>query len=339
MINSDVRAADRPVFEPLRQGDGWRTAPNLSTIFVSGNVMSRGLTLDGLTTTLFTRHADDPASDTQMQMQHSACGYRGSFIDVCRVLMPEQQIALFTEYHETDLALRIQVLDAMGADSPAPPTVLQGRAFKATAKVRNVQGRGLWPGSEPFTTLLNPPDLDIHNQEIVASLFQGPAALVPGEAGDRGLLLDRSLTMVEVADLLNMLRYPAGSDGSVDPDAQRHWAAVQAVAQLDADDPLFPIYAMPPDTDPAVWGTNDPFNVAAYLKFWALCLERRCPAVFSTDEPPQRWSTIDLQSRALEAPLFRVGLRFGSGTLSRMARSAMFQRRCVACGALRRPPG
>ena len=230
VINSDVRAADRPVFEPLRQTDGWRAAPNLSTIFVSGNVMSRGLTLDGLTTTLFTRHADDPASDTQMQMQRWF-GYRGSFIDVCRVLMPEQQIALFTEYHETDLALRIQVLDAMGADSPAPPTVLQGRAFKASGKVRNVRGRGLWPGHEPFTTWLNSPELDIHNQEVVANLFQGPAAAVPGEAGDRGLLLDRSLTMVEVADLLNMLRYPAGSDGSVDPDAARHWAAVQAVAE------------------------------------------------------------------------------------------------------------
>ena len=312
MINSDVRAADRPVFEPLRQTDGWRAAPNLSTIFVSGNVMSRGLTLDGLTTTLFTRHADDPASDTQMQMQRWF-GYRGSFIDVCRVLMPEQQIALFTEYHETDLALRIQVLNAMGADSPARPTVLQGRAFKASGKVRNVRGRGLWPGHEPFTTWLNSPELDHHNQEVVANLFKEPAAAVPGEAGDRGLLLDRKLTMVEVGDLLNMLRYPAGSDGSADPDAARHWAAVQTVAELGADDPLFPIYDMPTDTEPAVWGTNDPFNVAAYLRFWALCLERRCPAVFSTDEPPQRWSTIDLSSRALDAPAFRVGLRFGSG--------------------------
>ena len=314
VINSDARAAERPVFEPILDGErnGWRLAPNLSTIFVSGNVMSRGLTLDGLSTTLFIRKTDDPASDTQMQMQRWF-GYRGSFIDVCRVLMPEQQIALFTAYHETDLALRIQVLDAMDADSPAPPTVLQGRAFKATGKVRDVRGRSLWPGHEPFTTWLNSPDLDVRNQEVVASLFQEPTIAVPGESGDRGLLMERALTLLEVADVLNMMRYPAGSDGSVDPDAEHHWEAVQAVAELDADDPLFPIYEMPSDTDPAVWGTNDPFNVAAYLKFWQLCLERRCPAVFSTDEPPQRWSTIDLPSRALEAPKFRVGLRFGSG--------------------------
>jgi len=312
VINSDARAAERPVFEPLRHVNGWRAAPNLSTIFVSGNVMSRGLTLDGLTTTLFTRRADDPASDTQMQMQRWF-GYRGSFIDVCRVLMSEEQIELFTDYHETDLALRIQVLDAMSADSPASPTVLQGRAFKASGKVRNVQGRGLWPGHEPFTTWLNSPERDVDNQRVVANLFAGPAAVVPGEAGDRGLLLDRTFTMVDIADLLNRLRYPAGGAGSADPDAERQWSAVQSVAELDTDDPLFPIYGMPVDTDPAVWGTNDPYNVAAYLRFWTLCLERRCPAVFSTDEPPQRWSTLDLYSRALEAPLFRVGLRFGSG--------------------------
>ena len=312
VINSDARAADRPVFEPQRHEDGWRIAPNLSTIFVSGNVMSRGLTLDGLTTTLFTRHADDPASDTQMQMQRWF-GYRGSFIDVCRVLMPSQQIELFTEYHETDLALRMQVLDAMTTDSPASPTVLQGRAFKATGKVRNVRSRGLWPGHEPFTTWLNPPHLDVHNHQVVADLFNEPAVVVPGDPGNRGLLLDRTLTLVEVAEQLNKLRYPSEADGSPDPQAARHWAAVQAVAEIGPGDPLFPLYDMPDDTDPAVWGTNDPFNVAAYLKFWALCLERRCTAVFSTDEPPQRWSTIDLHSRALEAPVFRVGLRFGSG--------------------------
>ena len=340
VINSDVRAAERPLFEPVRQGDGWRPAPNLSTIFVAGNVMSRGLTLDGLTTTLFTRRADDPASDTQMQMQRWF-GYRGSFIDVCRVLMPKQQIALFTDYHETDLALRTQVLDAMEADSPAPPTVLQGRTFKATGKVRNVRGRGLWPGSEPFTTWLNPPDLDAHNQQVVANLFQEPAAAVPGDAGERGLLLDRSFTMVEVAGLLNMLRYPAGDDGGVDPDAERRWATVQAVAELGHDDPLFPIYDMPADTDPAVWGTNDPFNVAAYLRFWTLCLEQRCPAVFSTDEPPQRWSTIDLCARALEAPAFRVGLRFGSGEvvqhgpLSRIPATVRGMRRGVSASRLK----
>ena len=61
VINSDETADDRPDFEPSLVGDTWGPPPNHSTIFVSGNVMARGLTLEGLTTTLFTRHSDDAA--------------------------------------------------------------------------------------------------------------------------------------------------------------------------------------------------------------------------------------------------------------------------------------
>lgn len=310
VINSDVRAADRPIFDPVGRGDEWRVAPNLSTIFVSGNVMSRGLTLEGLTTTLFTRRAGEPASDTQMQMQRWF-GYRGTYIDVCRVLMPAQQIGLFSSYHETDLALRLQVLEAMTADEPASPTVLQGRDFKATAKIRNVRGRSLWPGHEPFTTWLNPPEADEVNQQVVADLFADDWTEV---SGGRGLLLDRHLSMTEVASVLNSLRYPAvGGGGGIDVAVARQWEAVEDIAQLDETDPFHPMYTMPAGTDPALWGAGDPYSVAAYLKFWALCLQQRCPATTSTDEPPQLWSTIDLEARAAQQPTFRVGLRFGAG--------------------------
>ncbi|WP_177180217.1 Z1 domain-containing protein [Pedococcus cremeus] len=312
VINSDQRSADRPVFEPSRIEDGWRVAPNQSTIFVSGNVMSRGLTLEGLSTTLFTRSTDDPASDTQMQMQRWF-GYRGSYIDVCRVLMPASQLKLFEEYHETDLALRVQVLDAMSEDEPAPPTVLQSRAFKATAKVRGTRGRGLWPGPTPFMTWLNPPLTDIENQHVVRDVFMEPATSVGGLPRTRGLLLHRTLTLTETADLLDQLTYPAVGDGAVDPEADARWKTVERVAGLAPTDPLFPVFRMRLDTEPSSWGVESPSNLAAYLRFWALALERRVMATFSTDEPPQRWSLLDLAVRGDEQPRFRVGLRFGSG--------------------------
>ena len=163
MINSDERSDERPVFEPVQVGDTWQASPNLSTIFVSGNVMSRGLTLEGLSTTLFTRSSDDPASDTQMQMQRWF-GYRGKYIDVCRVLTSSTQLDLFKQYHETDLALRSQILGAMSEDEPAPPTVLQGPGFKATGKIRNAGAQPLWPGAEPFMKFLNSPEDDETNQ-------------------------------------------------------------------------------------------------------------------------------------------------------------------------------
>ena len=71
-----LRADDRPDFAPRKTGDDWAPAKNLSTIFVSGNVMSRGLTLEGLLTTVFSRSSNAPLADTQMQMQRWF-GYRG----------------------------------------------------------------------------------------------------------------------------------------------------------------------------------------------------------------------------------------------------------------------
>lgn len=336
VINSDERADDRPVFEPVQDGDGWRRAPNLSTIFVSGNVMSRGLTLEGLSTTVFTRSSEDPASDTQMQMQRWF-GYRGSYIDVCRVLMTSAQIALFSQYHETDLALRSQILAAMSADEPASPAVLQGRTFKATGKIRNVGGAVLWPGPEPFMTVLNGPHADLRNQELVSGLFQEEASGgVPDAIGRQGRLLDRSLTLTEAADFLDAFCYPASTTGGQDPSLAASWAAVERMAGLRHGDPYAPIFRMPADTDPAAWCSETPFNVAAYLRFWALCLEERLPAAFTTDEPPQLWSLVDLTVRIRQQPRFRVGLRFGpgkpveSGPLARMPWPVHPMRRTVS---------
>ena len=286
--------------------------PNLSTIFVSGNVMSRGLTLEGLSTTLFTRTSDDPAADTQMQMQRWF-GYRGSYIDVCRVLMSATQITLFGQYHETDLALRSQILNAMTSDSPASPAVLQGRAFRATGKIRNLHRLDLWPGADPFMTVVNMPDEDVHNQEVVAGLFEEPSIGVPDSEGRQGRFLERTLNLVETADLLDRFRYPGGEGAGTDPGCAAQWAAVEGVARMRAGDAYFPIFRMPEQTNPAAWCSESPFNVAAYLRFWALCLEERLPAAFTTDDPPLLWSLVDIEDRIAEQPRFRVGLRFGSG--------------------------
>src|SRR5205823_4317800 len=106
VVNSDPQADDRPQFDPVEEEpDHWRAPDDLSTIFVSGNVMSRGLTLEGLTTTLFSRRSDEPFADTQMQMQRWF-GFRGAYLDLCRVFLSEQQLKLFRAYHETDEALR-----------------------------------------------------------------------------------------------------------------------------------------------------------------------------------------------------------------------------------------
>lgn len=313
VINSDERADDRPVFEPVRDGDGWRQAPNLSTIFVSGNVMSRGLTLEGLSTTLFTRASHDPASDTQMQMQRWF-GYRGSYIDVCRVLMSKAQVTLFGQYHETDLALRSQILSAMNSGSPALPRVLQGRAFRATGRVRSLRSLDLWPGAGPFMTVLNEPEQDLTNQSVVAELFKKEQSTgVPDSDSGQGRLLELSLSLTETADFLEGFRYPGDEDIGQDPHAAGQWSSVERIARMTPGDHHYPIFRMPTNTNSVAWCRESPFNVASYLRFWALCLEERIPAAFTTDEPPLLWSLVDLETRSGEQPRFRIGLRFGAG--------------------------
>jgi hypothetical protein len=71
VVNSDPAADDRPEYKPSfnEEDRRWSAARDLSTIFVSGNVMARGLTLEGMTTALFQRGSNTPLADTQMQMQ------------------------------------------------------------------------------------------------------------------------------------------------------------------------------------------------------------------------------------------------------------------------------
>ncbi|MGH9195756.1 MAG: Z1 domain-containing protein, partial [Acidimicrobiia bacterium] len=157
IINSNPDADDKPEFGPRLASNGrWTAAGDLLTIFVSGNIMARGLTLEGLTTTLFLRMSDAPVADTQMQMQRWF-GYRGSYLELCRVFAPAQQLALFQQYHGTDEALRRQIVHEMNeaGESAPTPLVLEGAGFAATAKIAGVAKVPLCPGASLFVDHVN----------------------------------------------------------------------------------------------------------------------------------------------------------------------------------------
>lgn len=314
VINSDENADDRPNFSAWNDGSAWRAPRNLSTIFVSGNVMSRGLTLEGLTTTLFSRTSGTELADTQMQMQRWF-GYRAKIIDLCRVFTSQAQIALFRQYHENDEALRRDVLAAM-VEGEAPPDiqVLQGRSFKATGKVSNIQGIPLSPGSRPFVRHLTAPATDDVNLRLMAELFADDVVLVPASSGSRGLLMNRDVDLDAAAELLERLVYPDHGPGPDSYEASR-WASVANHAGLSTDDPKVPLYRAPSVAGGRDLGLSSPYSIAAYLRLWAVCLERRVPGMLSTDEPPVPWSVVDLQARQAAQPRFRVGLRFGEGAV------------------------
>jgi hypothetical protein len=315
VINSDEHADDRPQFAPSSHDGGWLAPSNLSTIFVSGNVMSRGLTLEGLTTTYFSRRSGTPLADTQMQMQRWF-GYRGSIIHLCRIFLSAEQLVLFQQYHSNDEALRRDVLAAMGANftSRPPLAVLQGARFSATGKVANLRASQLWPGYKPFVRLMNPAGHDEANLELVAGLFESqPVLEVPASTGRQGLLLQEKRSLIETAELLDGLRYQNHQPGTAGPENAR-WSSIENHAGLSAGDPCWPLYRAPAEgPEGRDLGVASPYWIAAYLRLWAAALERRIPGMYTTDEPSSPWSLVDLEAKVRQQPRFSIGIRFGDG--------------------------
>lgn len=317
VINSDDRADDRPQFEPSEMEGVWRSPTNSSTIFVSGNVMSRGLTLEGLTTTVFTRSASSPMADTQMQMQRWF-GFRGAYIDLCRVIMPSEQIALFGHYHENDEALRRDVLRAMGIGPTPDLTILQGRSFRATGKIANLSSERLFPGPKPFVKHMNPKGEDSANLRLVADLFSEPSRTLPARPlnATKGLLLDEPVELLVAADLLDRLQYVDHGPGVKGPEAAR-WRSVAHHAQLLVDDPSMPLFRAPLAETSIELGAQSPYEIAAYFRLWAAVTSRRVPGLMTTDDRPLPWNLVEMDELQRRRPRFWLGLRFGSGELVR----------------------
>jgi len=314
VINSDPDADDRPEFAPRHEEGVWRAPRNHSTIFVSGNVMSRGLTLEGLLTTYFTRSSASPLADTQMQMQRWF-GYRGTYIHLCRVFLSAEQLSLFSQYADTDHALRSQVLAAMDGSRESLPdfTVLQGTSFQATGKVSGLTPRQLRPGSKPLVRHLNPVGQDDDNLKVVRDHFLTSHAAQSLQVNSRGLLSTRELSLLETADLLDQLRYR--HHGRV-PAEQTRWTALESQLGLGAEDPELPLYRAPDaaDGESLDLGARSPYTIAAYLRFWAAALDRRVRGLMTDDAPPQRWNLLNLDAKREKQPRFRIGLRFGGGS-------------------------
>lgn len=341
VVNSDPGADDRPsyraTFDPA--SGRWRAPLDLSTIFVSGNVMARGLTLEGMTTALFQRFANSPLADTQMQMQRWF-GYRGSYIELCRVFATTDQLDLFRAYHDMDEAIRSAITERMLGAAPEP-AVLQGFNFAATGKIANTRNYPLSPGARPFVTLVNDGAAPDPNVQLVAELF-GAGLSSPLSAGGtlRGQIMDQPLTLVEAADWLDRLRYDAYAPGTESPMAT-HWAQVEArvsaVAPL--SDPT--LYRPPTPQGPGHPARRHcPYAIAAYLRLWAAALTRQIPGLFVTGEPGRLWSMSDLQHKQARQPRFWVGIRFGdgqpvnTGPLSQLSFQVRATMKSVAAGEL-----
>lgn len=313
VVNSDPNADDRPAYTPSQDPatGKWRAARDTCTIFVSGNVMARGLTLEGMTTALFQRSSANPLADTQMQMQRWF-GYRGSYIELCRVFASSDQLALFRAYHDVDEAVRTAITERMMNGSPEP-AVLQGLNFEATGKIAGVGNLPLSPGARPFVTVINEGKQEDPNADVVAELFAHPSSDLTVADVQRGRILDVPLKLTEAADLLDRLTFAQYRPGRVGFHAD-FWSRIEARAHAVSPLPDRPFYR-----PPVRHGEGDltrracPYAIAAYLRLWSASLARSITGLFVTGRPGDLWSYADLGRKTAEQPRFWVGIRYGDG--------------------------
>ncbi len=316
VVNSDPGADDSPEFAPVEQPDGsWRAGRDISTIFVSGNVMSRGLTLEGLTTTLFHRNSSTPAADTQMQMQRWF-GYRGTYIELCRVFAAPEQLRLFAAYHDVDEAIRNVIAEAMEDDAPPPtPVVLAGRDFMATAKIANLNNKGLHPGRKPFIRFVNSGERPDPNARMVTDLFRSaPSTSVSVSGRVRGRILDSPLDLVQAAELIDRLTYESyvpGRESQIGEMWSQLEQRIAAVQPLPEGQTLYRAPAPIADATPTPVVKDCPYSVSAYLRLWQAATTRHVRGLFVNDQNGDRWSMVDLELKRTQVPRFWVGIRFG----------------------------
>ena len=314
IINSDPDVDDRPRYNSYQNEDGeWQVPRDVLTVFVSGNVMSRGLTLEGLVTTVFYRASNQPAADTQMQMQRWF-GYRGKILRWCRVFMFDDQYTLFKEYHEADTALRTELIGVMNADErdASTPTVLQGYGYNATAKIANTRALPLCPGAVPFLRPIERGRFAQANAELLARcLDEGQWEEVSVHGTSRGIIRsDSQFSLLEVAGILDQFRY---SHHDPDPKLEQHrrWGSFDNAMSL--NEPLFRPPGHLEERYDLVQPRGCPYSVAAYLRLWDAALRRREQArgLYPTDDRSTPWNLIDLREYVRDAPRFYMGVRFG----------------------------
>jgi hypothetical protein len=310
VLNSDPASDDRPRFEPIAEDGGFRAPPDCLSIFVAGNVLSRGLTLEGLATSLFLRGAAEPAADTQMQMQRWF-GYRGGHLPFCRVFLYEDQLDLFRRYHFNDNALKTQVMATM--DSASQPShaglVLEGAAFVATSKV-DARKIPLSPGPRPSIRLIDSADNSFakYNLGVATNLLDdGEWRPLRDDRGlERGIIRSQPVTLGRLAEILESLRY-SHHDPDLGAELSQRWFRYAGL--LGISETLF----RPPMRAPGAYGIEPqscPYSIAAYFRLWSsLADNRTAPGFYPTDRPDVPWNYAE--APRTRPPEFYLAFRHG----------------------------
>jgi hypothetical protein len=281
-INSDPVAGQDLDFEPRLMSDGKKALPqDIYVIAIGGSRLSRGITVEGLCISYFTRWNPSPTEDSVLQISRWF-GYRGDHLAFCRLFTTLDIYEGLQEIHENDHDLRIQLATLMQErNTPRQAGLILKCNPRSLPTAKIGVGKVYELRFSPYQIVFRDVevgDLALANQEMAVDLVSRIRSLncedVLNDAGKKRGFMSRDWDPMVIAATLDGLRFA------------RHNPPLQG-------NPAGEFHKYPDADRPRVVGfrtESDPYQVAAYLRQWRSHAEARGEA---------------------GPPLFDVGVTFG----------------------------
>lgn len=309
VINSDDLALDEPLdFHPTFSADGQVRPRDIYSIVIGGNRLSRGLTIEGLCISYYTRNSAVFSEDTTVQRERWF-GYRGAHLEFCRLFTHRDLAIRLKRFHEHDDDLRRQLainvahgrsaIDATFrflklADSR--PTSKLGRGFEGAIEISGARlfvdrvqmGNG---EKEKVAASANQDHVVPYVQRVMTN-----GRSVFGSSGKQLAWVLDGVPALSIAEFLDGFRFtfhnPNPGVGFRFNLKEWHRQPVSELAV--ANGGLAP--------------SSDPLLVAAYLRFWKYAYER-CRGnpranIFRAEDTVSDWIPCP-------APTFNLAVRLG----------------------------
>ena len=312
VINSDEDASDEPLdFRPTYSEDRASMPRDVYSIVIGGNRLSRGLTIEGLCISYFTRTSVRHIEDTATQRERWF-GYRGPHLEYCRLVTHADMAIRLSRFQEHDDDLRQQLAWnlAHGRGSAAAtyrflrlsdsmPTAKAGRGATGILRLTGVklfvdrvqmgnapEERAAASCNELWASELAD-QIMCQGREVRDTSDNTVASVSGGHSAD------------DVAQLLDALRYTFHN-----PDPSRGVA-------INVRDHHRPAHPSLPCTASGMRPSSDPFLIAAYLRLWnhayLECVQSPQRNLYREADGVTPWNP-------RPAPLFNLAVRFGSLT-------------------------
>lgn len=310
VVNSDDSSVDAPLqFHPTYAADGAQLPRDIYSIIIGGNRLSRGLTLEGLCTSYYTRTALRLVEDTTVQRERWF-GYRGPYMEFCRVITHHALALRLRRFHEHDEDLRRQLAWNISHSRTPADATFRFLTISNSAPT-NKLGRGRGPlrvdvsGARAFVDRVQVGDGEDElaaarrNQdhaEAVSRLVHDRGRALAHDGTELGYML-KGVAAERIADILEGFSYtfhnpdPSRGAGSILQEFYRQRDPVLATTD----------YGFPPN--------SDPYLIAAFLRYWMSAFDEcgRSPR-------PNRFRAADGVSDwdFCPPPHFNLAVRYGS---------------------------